>query len=230
MTDAGRGETSRSTSCGSWRARYGDEVAYRDLDAGTAITFAEWDAAVEPARPRPRRRRDRARRPGRRSTCPSDEALRWIVAYAAVHKAGAVVVPPTPASRSPRSSRSSATPRSSAIITCDVAARHALAVRTAVPSIRFVVSAGGGRSTAASATTTTFLADDASDIQVPRSARRPRRHHVHVGYDRPPQGRRGPAPQRRDDPEPRTDLDRRAAGSTARRCSRSPASRSSTTR
>src|SRR5262249_47457770 len=72
--------------------RDADAVAYRDLDAGTAITFAEWDACSNRLA---RALVDRGIAPGNRVAIylPSDEALRWIVAYAAVHKAGAVVVP-----------------------------------------------------------------------------------------------------------------------------------------
>ena len=71
---------------------HGPAVAYRNLDAGTSITFAEWDAEsnrlahglVELGVAK-----------GERVSIylPSDEVLRWIVAYAAIHKAGAVVVP-----------------------------------------------------------------------------------------------------------------------------------------
>ena len=72
--------------------RNGDRVAYADLDAGTAITFAEWD--------------DRSNRLARWLIAhgvakqhrvalymDSDHCLQWIVAYAAIHKAGAVMVP-----------------------------------------------------------------------------------------------------------------------------------------
>ncbi len=70
----------------------GDAVAYRDLGAGTAITFAEWDT-----------RSNRIARglagagvePGDRVSIflPGERSLDWIVGYAAVHKAGAVAVP-----------------------------------------------------------------------------------------------------------------------------------------
>ena len=70
----------------------GDTVAYRDLGAGTAITFAEWNT-----------RSNRIARglagagvePGDRVSIflPGERSLDWIVAYAAVHKAGAVAVP-----------------------------------------------------------------------------------------------------------------------------------------
>ena len=68
------------------------ETAFRNLDAGTSLTFAEWE-------------RD-SNRLARGLTAagvthgdrvsvylPNDECLRWITAYAAVHKAGAAVVP-----------------------------------------------------------------------------------------------------------------------------------------
>ncbi len=72
--------------------RVPDEVAYVDLAAEDQLTFAEWDAAAN------RLARGLVAsgvRPGDRvavfleSTLP----LRWIVAYSAVHKAGAVAVP-----------------------------------------------------------------------------------------------------------------------------------------
>ena len=72
--------------------RYGGEVAYRDLDAGTAITFAEWD---ERSNRLARFLVEEGIAAGDRVSVylPSEEALRWIVTYAAVHKAGAVAVP-----------------------------------------------------------------------------------------------------------------------------------------
>ena len=93
---------------------HGDEVAYRDLDAGTTITFAAWDAQSN------RLARGLVAHgvgKGDRVSIylPTDEVLRWIVAYAAIHKAGAVVVPTnTRLSRARAARRSSATPRSSA--------------------------------------------------------------------------------------------------------------------
>ena len=73
-------------------SRFPDEVAYVDLATDEALTFAEWEAAAN------RLARGLAANgvhPGDRvalfleSTFP----LRWIVAYAAIHKAGAVAVP-----------------------------------------------------------------------------------------------------------------------------------------
>ncbi|MGH9025824.1 MAG: class I adenylate-forming enzyme family protein [Acidimicrobiia bacterium] len=71
---------------------YAEEVAYRDLTAGTAITFAEWD---EQSNRLARGLAAHGVQPGDRVSIylPSEEVLRWIVVYAAVHKAGAVAVP-----------------------------------------------------------------------------------------------------------------------------------------
>jgi acyl-CoA synthetase (AMP-forming)/AMP-acid ligase II len=69
-----------------------DEVAYRDLNAVTEITFSQWDRqsnriarwlidhGVE--------KQDRVA-----LYMDSDHCLRWITAYAGIHKAGAVMVP-----------------------------------------------------------------------------------------------------------------------------------------
>lgn len=69
-----------------------DEAAYRNLDAGTSISFREWDGTS-----------NRLARwltghhvgHGDRVSIylSSSNPLRWIVTYAAVHKAGAVAVP-----------------------------------------------------------------------------------------------------------------------------------------
>jgi len=70
----------------------GDRVAYTDLDANASLTFHEWDEqsnrlarwlivnGVE--------RQDRVA-----LYMDSDHCLQWIVAYAGIHKAGAIVVP-----------------------------------------------------------------------------------------------------------------------------------------
>src|SRR5690349_16863769 len=72
--------------------RYGSEVAYRNLDAGTSITFSEWDAESNRlARGLAALGVAKAERVS--IYLPSEDVLHWIVAYAAIHKAGAVVVP-----------------------------------------------------------------------------------------------------------------------------------------
>jgi acyl-CoA synthetase (AMP-forming)/AMP-acid ligase II len=72
--------------------RFGDEIAYRDLGSDGAITFGDWDARSNALA---RGLAGRGVRPGDRVSIylPSEECIRWVVAYAAVHKAGAVAVP-----------------------------------------------------------------------------------------------------------------------------------------
>jgi acyl-CoA synthetase (AMP-forming)/AMP-acid ligase II len=71
---------------------YGDEVAYRNLGSDAALTFRDWDARSNALA---RGLAGRGVQPGDRVSIylPSEECLRWVVAYAAVHKAGAVAVP-----------------------------------------------------------------------------------------------------------------------------------------
>ena len=72
--------------------RDGGEVAYRDMGTGKALTFHEWDACSNALA---RGLVSRGVQKGDRVSIylPNDECLRWIVAYAAAHKAGAVAVP-----------------------------------------------------------------------------------------------------------------------------------------
>ncbi len=72
--------------------KVGDEVAYVDLATGEPITFREWEAGSN------RLARGLVRAgigPGERVVVHLDgeHLLRWIIAYAAIHKAGAVAVP-----------------------------------------------------------------------------------------------------------------------------------------
>jgi len=70
----------------------GDRIAYTDLDAGASITFRAWD---ERSNQLARWLVDRgvAQQDRVALYMDSDHCLQWIVAYAAIHKAGAVVVP-----------------------------------------------------------------------------------------------------------------------------------------
>ena len=72
-----------------------DEVAYRDLATGEVVTFAQWDARSNQGA---RWLIDRGVAKGDRVAIylPNEYCLHWIVAYAAVHKAGAVMVPGLP--------------------------------------------------------------------------------------------------------------------------------------
>jgi acyl-CoA synthetase (AMP-forming)/AMP-acid ligase II len=69
-----------------------DEPAYRDLDAGSTLTFREWD---ERSNQLARWLIDHGIEKQDRVALymDSDHCLQWIVAYAGIHKAGAVVVP-----------------------------------------------------------------------------------------------------------------------------------------
>ncbi|HEX6312981.1 MAG TPA: class I adenylate-forming enzyme family protein [Acidimicrobiia bacterium] len=123
-------------------AHYGDEVAYRDLGAGRDLTFRDWEEASN------RLARGLAAHgiaPGDRVSIflPTEEVLRWIVTYAAVHKAGAVAVP----TNTRLSARELAVIlghcEAAAMITCEALLPTALEVRAVLPSLRLVVSAGG---------------------------------------------------------------------------------------
>jgi acyl-CoA synthetase (AMP-forming)/AMP-acid ligase II len=71
---------------------YPDDVAYRNLDDASQLTFDEWDRESNRLA---RGLVDHGVQRGDRVSIflPADEVLRWVVSYAAVHKAGAVVVP-----------------------------------------------------------------------------------------------------------------------------------------
>ena len=121
--------------------RYGDEIAYRDLESGGALTFHEWDARSNAlARGFAARGVQRGDRVS--IYLPSDECLRWIVAYAAVHKAGAVAVPTNTrlSTRELTVILSHAAVR--AMLTCDALLRTAREVRRSVPSLDLVVTTG----------------------------------------------------------------------------------------
>jgi acyl-CoA synthetase (AMP-forming)/AMP-acid ligase II len=72
-------------------AHHPDEVAFRVLD-GDQLTFAEWDGASNQLG---RVLQQAGVGPGDRVAVyiAADDAVRWVVTYAAVHKAGAVAVP-----------------------------------------------------------------------------------------------------------------------------------------
>jgi acyl-CoA synthetase (AMP-forming)/AMP-acid ligase II len=152
--------------------RDGDAVAYRDLDAATSITFADWDVRSNQLA---RALVDAGIAPGDRVSIylPSEEALRWIVSYAAVHKAGAVVVPTNTRLSILEVSTILGHAEASAVITCGSLLAAARSVREAVPSIRLVVTAGGASAGGTSERSVhdydAFLADDGSDFQVPRA-------------------------------------------------------------
>ncbi len=146
---------------------HADAIAYRDLDADRAITFREWnDEASQLARALV----DAGIAPGDRVSIylPSDQALRWIVAYAAVHKAGAVVVPTNTRLSVPEVVTILGHAEVAAVITGADLLDTALAVRDQVPSIGVIVSAGSPSGDGVIAYDE-FLADDATDLQIPRT-------------------------------------------------------------
>ena len=73
---------------------FGDETAYQ-VFGGTALTFAQWDADASRLA---RGLLDAGVEPGNPVGIHLEpaNALRWIVAYAAIHRAGAVAVPLNP--------------------------------------------------------------------------------------------------------------------------------------
>jgi acyl-CoA synthetase (AMP-forming)/AMP-acid ligase II len=115
-----------------------DAVAYRNLDAGAEITFEGWD------RDSNRLARGLARlgvaRGDRVSIyLPADEVLRWIVAYAAVHKAGAVVVPTNTRLTVPELRTVLGHAEAGVMLTCDALLATALEVATGLDALRHVV-------------------------------------------------------------------------------------------
>jgi acyl-CoA synthetase (AMP-forming)/AMP-acid ligase II len=124
--------------------RDGDEVAYRDLGSGGALTFREWEsrsnALARGLAARGVQRGDRVS-----IYLPNDECLRWIVAYAAVHKAGAVAVPTNTrlSVRELVAILGHAAVRG--VLTCEALLPAARDVSQGLPSLEFIVSDGADR-------------------------------------------------------------------------------------
>jgi acyl-CoA synthetase (AMP-forming)/AMP-acid ligase II len=151
--------------------RHADETAYRDLDAGRGITFREWEE--ESNRLARGLLRGGVAKGDRLSIyLPAEECLRWIVTYAAAHKAGAVVVPTNTRLSASELAVILGHCEASAMVTCAPLLDTALLVHARVPSLRRVVSAGGGGTDVASPAAVGWddaLDDDASELQVPLS-------------------------------------------------------------
>ena len=140
----------------------GDTVAYRDLGAGTAITFSEWDARSNQVA------RGLARsgvEPGDRVSIylPSERALDWIVAYAAVHKAGAVVVPTNTRQTVPELTTILGHAEIVAMLTCEALLPTALEVQPALATWRTIITAGGAPDPGTSPGDTVRAWDDVLD-------------------------------------------------------------------
>jgi acyl-CoA synthetase (AMP-forming)/AMP-acid ligase II len=123
--------------------RDGDEVAYRDLGSGDGLTFREWDSRSNALA---RGLAAQGVQPGDRVSIylPSEECLRWIVAYAAVHKAGAVAVPTNTRLSARELTAILGHAEVRALLTCPVLLPTAREVRRALPSLDLVVSEGAG--------------------------------------------------------------------------------------
>ena len=121
---------------------YPDEVAYRNLDAGTQLTFAGWDEASNQLA-----RGLAALGVGRGDRVsiflPSHEVLRWITAYAAVHKAGAVVVPTNTRLTTPELTTILGHAEARAVLTAEELLPTAQAVASQTDGLSLIVSAGG---------------------------------------------------------------------------------------
>jgi acyl-CoA synthetase (AMP-forming)/AMP-acid ligase II len=134
---------------------HGPEVGYRDLDGAQDLTFAAWE---ERSNRVARGLLAAAVAKGDRISLflPSEDVLRWIVAYAAIHKAGAVAVPTNTRLSQPELRRILSHCEATAVLTCPALSDTVDGLRRDVPSIRFV------------ATTEEELSDDdGSEFQVP---------------------------------------------------------------
>jgi acyl-CoA synthetase (AMP-forming)/AMP-acid ligase II len=135
-----------------------DEPAYRELDAGTAITFRAWE---EESNRLARGLMTQGLAKGDRVAIhlPNEEVLRWVVAYAAVHKAGLVAVPAN--TRQPARELAGVLAHAGvrAAVTSPALGEVFAEARAEVPTLRVVVSTGPSWDEA--------LDDDASEVQVP---------------------------------------------------------------
>jgi acyl-CoA synthetase (AMP-forming)/AMP-acid ligase II len=156
-------------------SRHPDEIGYRNLDAGTDLSFARWEGES-----------NRLARglvgagvaKGDRVSIylPSEEVLNWVVAYAAIHKAGAVAVPTNTRLSAPETSTILGHAEALAAITCASHLPTLLTARRRVPTLSLVVSTDGtsgaeedgpGEPGAPGAVSwAAVAADDASEFQV----------------------------------------------------------------
>ncbi|HEY8218262.1 MAG TPA: long-chain fatty acid--CoA ligase, partial [Acidimicrobiia bacterium] len=118
-----------------------DATAYRNLDAGTAMTFDGWERASNRLA-RGLERLGVARGDRVSIYLPADEVLRWVVAYAAVHKAGAVVVPTNTRLTVPELCTVLGHAETAVMLTCDALVPTALDVSAGLDTLATVVCAG----------------------------------------------------------------------------------------
>jgi len=140
-------------------AHLGGEVGYRDVSADRQLTFAEWEA----------RSNQLARGLVAAGVAKGDrvavylapqDALDWIVAYAAVHKAGAVAVPTNTRLASPELSYVLGHCEASVVLVSPRLRASVEAARPGVPSLRLVAAPPWAGLAADGA-------DAASEFQVP---------------------------------------------------------------
>jgi acyl-CoA synthetase (AMP-forming)/AMP-acid ligase II len=145
-----------------------EQVAYRDLGADDEITFAQWEARSNQAA---RWLMDRGVTKGDRVAIflPNEYCLRWIVAYAAVHKAGAVMVPANTRLSVPELVAILGHAEVSAMFTCRDLLDSARAVAVQVPSLHSILDADGSAADALG-WDDEVGALDASEVQVPLDA------------------------------------------------------------
>lgn len=138
---------------------HGTRVAYVDLATGEELTFRAWEAQAN--------RLARGLQvagvvPGDRVAifCESTHPLRWVVTYAAVHKAGAVAVPTNTrlSARELGAVLGHAAPR--VVVTSSTLRPTLDAARAELPSVELVIEADTDD-------WGSLLADDASHLQVP---------------------------------------------------------------
>src|SRR5262249_38136124 len=123
--------------------RDGDEIAYRDLGSRGSLTVEEWDRRSTALA---RGLVTRGVEPGDRVSIylPSEECLRFLVAYAATHKAGAVAVPTNTRLSVRELIAILGHAEAGALLTCASLLRAARDVRRALPSLEVLVSDGSG--------------------------------------------------------------------------------------
>ena len=198
-----------STSCASWPGVPRRGRGYVDLDAEHHDHVSRVGRA---ARTRPRAGSSATavsqRATASRSTCPTSTACAGSSRTRRCTRPGAVMVPAnTRLSVAGAGRRSSATPRSRAIVHVRGLLDTARTCRDA-GAVAAIDRVRRRHRAATRSDGTTRSRPRRRAIQVPRRRRRHGRHHVHVGHDRPAEGRARPAPQRRDDAERRAALDR----------------------
>lgn len=144
--------------------KYPQETGFFDLDARTGLTFAAWEEESN----RLARGLVGAVSKGDRVAIylPNQEALAWVVAYAAIHKAGAVAVPTNNRLKSGELVRVLGHAEVSAAVTSPALLDRLGTARAAVPSLGLVVTTGDAASEGV-APWADVLADDGSEFQVP---------------------------------------------------------------